>query len=274
MSFGHLSKFQAALDAFEKPETLAKNLQEGTFFHELQINIAHMNYPLGNLDIAKQCALNAINYFEKIGAEYIVGHAYNMLGIIYGRSKEHDVSLYYHTLTQVLNRRMGDVFAMGSTAANMGISNKNMGNHAEAHRHYRDAETIFAEKEILYGVAFVCVNRALLEVLEERYVEAIAFNQRAADLGDKLGISALYVHVSNGLARVALAMQQFERSAEFIYPVLNSTSEDANAKKEAQEILASLREHLNDGRLTSIEAHFKEVSDDQLLAMIRVGIPT
>ena len=231
-------------------------------------HLARVNWLLGENEKAVHWGEKSRKLYEQIGDLQGLTSALNELGIVAIKRKELEKAESYFSSNLALARDIGDHFRMAQALNNLGNIAHDQGIYKEAHRLYKQAWGIMEGKGDKFGEALVLSNLGDVCVKLGQYDDGWDYLQQSlrvsCTIQDIPHTLISLVHIGHLLIRNC----EYERAAQFLGLALSHPASNIEVEKEAQHVLAELREEMPGEELEAALERGKELDLDQVVEEI------
>ncbi len=241
----------------------AKKLLSGTNEHEelgaIEIHLGTVHARLGNSGEARQCFLNALATYRRIGDGSGEAKSLNNLGLQYKNACEWREAVRYLEEARTLFERIGHRQHLVTTHLNLGIVHLKLGKWELCEENLAAAEHIARELGSLQPLVRIQLAQGNLMLRRRRWDEARELYDEARRVSEAQGYGREAILAQEFTGEMLLEMGEIERSSEFLESCLAEARELAPDGDLVNEILRRLAEtRLAQGRAEEALTFAKE----------------
>ena len=150
-------------------------------------SIGRVHADNGNLDLARDYFMKALNTEKQVGDKRVLAGCYNNIGISYYLQNKFSQAIEYYSKSLKMAEEIGDKQSMSERYNNIGLVYADNKNPDMAIEFYLKSYKIDEELGDKKGMAIVLGNIALIKIQLKKYKEAILFAEKSIDLAKKIG---------------------------------------------------------------------------------------
>ncbi|MCB0400658.1 MAG: tetratricopeptide repeat protein, partial [Flavobacteriales bacterium] len=236
------SNLDDALLYYNKSVELQKKNNDLSILGSTLCNIAAIHYDLGDIDIAINIYLDAINYDLKLGNTHGLSVSYNNLGLLYDHLEEYDEALiYFRKSIKLLEESNSDRKGVATAMHNIGDIYAAQNVLDTAMIYYHEALATFEEIEYKQGISNA--KRSIGEVFlkQGQTDQALVYLEKAHQIAQELGYTATIESSALALSHAYEKKKSFKKALELYKfhvqmsdSVNSETNQKAAAKQEAK----------------------------------------
>jgi tetratricopeptide (TPR) repeat protein len=231
-------------------------------------HLARVSWLRGEYEQAERWAQESEKWYEQAGDRQGVMAARNELGIVASHRGEFEQARGYYTANLALARELGDRFRTAQALNNLGETAREEGAYEEARALYEQCQVICEESGDRVGVALTLGNLGSVCISQGQEESAWDYVRRAlredVAMQDTPHAVTALVHVSHLRVRAG----QPERGAELLGLALHHPASYSEVERDAQPVLALLREALPAEELEAALARGAELELEQVVEEI------
>ena len=185
----------------------------------LAYSLSHLGLAIrdqGDFALARSVINESIALWRDLGELWELGGSIRHLGMVAMRQGDYEVARIHFAEYLAITRRQGNEVAVAWALLDLGEAWLNLGDRVQAKSLFEDSFTIFRESDSNYGIALGLYDSGLLAGLDGNNEQAIIFFGQCLTLALTTGPIWYRANVLMGLAGVAAACGQAQRSARLL----------------------------------------------------------
>lgn len=215
-AYGVLGDFREALDAGNRAETLARQVDDKKQLAVALSSLANIYLNLSVFHKALDYSLRAKTASEAIGYKRGAASALNSTARIQRHLGEYEKALENYNKAMVLSRELGYKVNVAWILNNMATVYWNMKNYEKALSVYGRSLKMMREVGSHMGEAFVLNNTACVYSDIGKYNEALQYDRQSLAMYEKLGSKTHIGYTYRNIGRDYGSLKQYEKGLEYL----------------------------------------------------------
>lgn len=189
------------------------------------LNLSSIYIRQENYSEALKYLRQALVYEDKYPMNAALVAIYKNLGIVYRELQEYDQAVTYFKRSIQINLKNRNITLAADTKIGLGILYQQTGQASAALEEIRGAYDLYKQDGNLHGMSMAYENEGDIYYAQGQYLQALGAYEKARHGYAESGNTADLAYISMNIARVQVALRQYDRAVE------NLTSGLGNAKK-------------------------------------------